>query len=515
MRTESLFDSFRAHARQRPDATALVWRGERVSYGRLAHWVERARAVVDTGPARTDTRPVCVVAEKSPAAIAVVLACLATGQSVLAVSPALPRSTLELLSDRAGCRTVLTPERIAAAVADRPDDVRVIASPHVVGEEDLTFILTTSGSTGVPKLVPLTAGAVDRFTEWAAERFGIRPGTAVLNYAPLNFDLCLLDIWTTLKHGGQVVLVDPDHATDAGYLLNLFADNDIHVVQAVPLAYRLLLDAAAGGGRSGGASAGLDRPHHVIVTGDSMPWRDFVALGGLFGAARLYNLYGCTETNDSFIHEVDTTAPPRSPMPLGAPLPGVDAVVVGSDGMVVEGAGVGELYVSTPFQTEGYLGSRRGETQAEFVPDPKGGSSGSRYFRSGDVVRRHGDGSVTLEGRTDFHVKVAGVRVNTEVVERAIGDHEDVVEVGVVAVPDALAGHRLHAVVRRRAGTRLNTLVLRRHCAQRLSRDAVPAVIHIVDDPLPRTSTGKVDRKRIGPAARLPEGAAEHESEFV
>jgi acyl-coenzyme A synthetase/AMP-(fatty) acid ligase len=254
----------------------------------------------------------------------------------------------------------------------------------------------------------------------------------------------------------------------------------------------------------------------VIVTGDSMPWRGFAALHGLFSGAQLYNLYGCTETNDSFLYEVNTSQPPRSPVPIGTPLPGTDAVLLDPGGSVVGGAGVGELYVSTPFQSTGYRGGHRDDAGAKFVPDPRGGTGHSRrYFRSGDLVRRHADETLTLEGRTDFLVKVAGVRVNTDVVERALGDHEDVIEAGVVAVPDALAGHLLHAVVRRRAGTRLNTLVLRQYCAERLSRDSVPAVIHIVDDPLPRTTTGKVDRKRIGPAARLADGSAKHETELV
>ena len=67
--------------------------------------------------------------------------------------------------------------------------------------DGVAFMLTTSGSTGLPKIVPLSPAAVDRFTDWAAGQFEIAPGTTVLNYAPLNFDLCLLDIWSTLKAG--------------------------------------------------------------------------------------------------------------------------------------------------------------------------------------------------------------------------------------------------------------------------------------------------------------------------
>ena len=103
----------------------------------------------------------------------------------------------------------------------------------------------------------------------------------------------------------------------------------------------------------------------------------------------------------------------------------------------------------TPFQTRGYLKSalERGE-----VRHPSTTTAARTYYRTGDIVRRHDDGTLTLEGRADFYVKVRGVRVSTQVVEQAIQEHPAVVEVAVVAVPDELAGARLHAIVRREAG---------------------------------------------------------------
>ena len=96
-----------------------------------------------------------------------------------------------------------------------------------------------------------------------------------------------------------------------------------------------------------------------------------------------------------------------------------------------------------------------------------------------------------------------GVRVSTQVVEQAIQEHPDVVEVAVVAVPDELAGKRLHAAVRREPESKLNSLVLRKHCVSRLARTEMPSTIEIVTEPLPKTSTGKIDRKRV--LARLEE----------
>jgi acyl-coenzyme A synthetase/AMP-(fatty) acid ligase len=337
-------------------------------------------------------------------------------------------------------------------------------------------------------VVPLPMSAIDRFTDWACARFGLSPGRTVLNYAPLNFDLCFLDIWATLKGGGCVALVDQDRAANAAYLLELLSSLDVHVIQAVPMFYRLLADTALPNGRC------FPGVRHVIFTGDSMPSACLAMLPELFPEARLYNIYGCTETNDSFIHEVDRSARLTGPVPIGEPLPGVDALIIDDEDAALDRPGLGELLVSTPFQTPGYLGADL--NQGKFLV--RGGAGAVRtYFRSGDLVRRHDDGSITLEGRKDFHVKVRGIRVNTEHVERVLLDHGDVLESAVVAMPDPVAGHRLHATVRRRSNSGLNSLRLFQHCARNLARGAVPSTIAVADTGLPRTPTGKVDRRQI------------------
>jgi len=173
----------------------------------------------------------------------------------------------------------------------------------------------------------------------------------------------------------------------------------------------------------------------------------------------------------------------------------VTATVQTKDGEALEGPGTGELLVWTPFQTHGYL---KAELNADkFVSRSEEGRGERSYYRTGDIVRRHEDGSLSLEGRADFYVKVRGVRVSTQVVEQAILEHPDVAEAAVVAVADELAGSRLHAVVRREHGAKLNSLALRQHCTARLARTEMPSVIQFIDKPLPTTSTGKVDRNRI------------------
>jgi acyl-coenzyme A synthetase/AMP-(fatty) acid ligase len=336
--------------------------------------------------------------------------------------------------------------------------------------------------------VPLPLAAIDRFTDWACATFDIGPSRTVLNYAPLNFDLCFLDIWATLKGGGCVMLVDQDRAANGAYLVELLSSLDVHVVQAVPMFYRLLMDAALPNRHR------FTSVQHVIFTGDSLPSACLEALPNLFPAARFYNIYGCTETNDSFIHELDRSRPFTGPVPIGRPLPDVDTLILDEEDAVVTGNSVGELLVATPFQTPGYLDDEL--NTGKFLVRSRAGSART-YFRTGDLVRRHEDGSITLEGRKDFQVKVRGVRVNIQDVERVLLEHEDILEAAVVALTDPVGGHRLHAAVRGRPRSGLNSLRLFQHCVRKLARAAVPSTIAVGDTALPRTSTGKVDRRQI------------------
>ncbi len=487
MKPTQLWTSFARQADARPGATALVAQGRHISYGELAGLVAEASArlgLLDTAGGE----PIAVPATKTPRTIALVLACLRAGLPVVLPSATLPAATLQRLLARAGCRHLVSADDDAGPA--RAGAVPAPAAPPAPGS--VAFVLTTSGSTGLPKLVPLTAGAVERFADWAAARFELGPGASVLNYAPLNFDLCFLDVWATLHHGGRVILVDPAASTNGRRLLDAVDDNAVTVVQAVPMAHQLLADAADEAGRK------LTSVRHTLFTGDHMPARCLARLPGVFPRSRFYNVYGCTETNDSFLHEVDRDALPADAVPLGTPLPGVEALVVGEDGAAVTGPGRGELVVATPFQTAGYLGADPA------VPGPftdlpalrPGGAT--RFYRTGDLVRRDGDGVLHLEGRNDFQVKVRGTRVNTAAVEQVLLDHDEVTEAAVLAVPDPVAGHLLHAVLRRVPGAATGTLGLRRHCALYLPTAAIPSAFRLSEAPLPRTSTGKVDRLVLG-----------------
>lgn len=462
-------------------ATAVSWQGVATSYRDLRSKVASAAELLAGLPGE---EPLAIISHKSPDDLALIAACAHLERPCLLLPVDLGARSRAALLDQAGCRFLLQANTGAVEEVGTP-----AAAPNLDG---VGLLLTTSGSTGIPKIVPLPRRATAAFIDWAATEFGIGPGTVVFSYAPLNFDLSLLDVWTTLAKGGQVVLAEQDRAADGKYLLGVFTEAAVEVVQAVPLFFRLLLDAADG--RS------FPTVRELVSTGEAMPPALAARLPEAFPNARLRNVYGSTETNDSFIHDIDPTAGVATP--IGRPIAGVRAVVV-RDGQVVTGAGSGELWTATPFQSGRYLDPTL--TARSWVDAPTGGGT---YFRTGDNVSRDADGVLRLDGRSDFQVKVRGVRTNLLEVEHVVTAHPAVHEAVVLGLPDDVAGHRLHAVVRLCPDAALNSVQLRQHCATRLPRTAIPSTMDIAFDPFPVSPNGKVDRAAV--QASLREGVREH-----
>jgi acyl-coenzyme A synthetase/AMP-(fatty) acid ligase len=491
MPSPSFVTRFAAQVRSGPHAPAVFWNGRTVSYEKLGAAADEAHsrlAALDLAKGA----PVCVPAYKSPWTLALLLACFRDERRVLLPSPELGGAALEDLCRQAGCAQVLT------AAADGPDTALTVTARSTADADGTDapvlpdgpgLILTTSGSTGTPKGVVLDVAGVDAFVDWCAETFSIGPGVRVLNFAPLNFDLCLLDVWSPLATGGCAELVDPERAVEGDFLTDLCVGREPHVIQAVPLFFRLVTATAAARGVT------FPSVRHVMFTGDATPPALAEAVAAVFPGARMWNIYGCTETNDSFLYEISLDeVREHGVVPIGQPIEGVGVRIVDADGQAVTGAGSGELVVATPFQAHGYLDAT---TTARTWQDG--------WYRTGDLVRRDARGVMFLGGRIDHQVKVRGVRTNLEEVERVVRAHPQVDEAAVVAVPDEVAAYVLHAVVRRMAGSALNSLQLRMHCAAELPRTAIPGTFAIGEDALPRTSTGKVDRRALlarGPGGR-------------
>ena len=288
-RSRSLLGCLGEHAAARPESAALVMGHERVSYAELCARSLAAYTRIDALGLPRGAR-VAVHATKSIHTVAVIVACLAARRPFLLPATDLGADVMDSLLARARCSDVLTvvadPEHVTGERVHLIDctpidglEVADAGEPLTGSPDDVCVLLTTSGSPGPPTVVPLSFGAIEDFTDWAVDRFGIGPGTSVLNYAPFNVDQCLLDIRATLKAGGTTVLVEPERATDGPYLAELLRANKIDIVQSSPALFALLARVRP---------APFTDVRHVILNGDPPPACLLDQLPCLFPSATLH-----------------------------------------------------------------------------------------------------------------------------------------------------------------------------------------------------------------------------------
>lgn len=488
MKLRTLITSLRTNAEQRPNGVAVITDDKNWTYKELVLLISKYNSELETHHLVEHT-PVAVTARKTVDTLALMIALGERGHTTLVVSPDLGSAVKPDVFSKAGVSCEVSAQRISGSarifVSTIQSEKTEINQSSVL-LKDSPLMLTTSGTTGIPKVVCLSETGVSAFLCWAKSFFDLGHASKVLSYAPLNFDLSLLDVWATLSAGGEVIFVEPSKATNSDYLISLVQRTKPNVIQGVPMLYTLLCD---GNDRLGGPMIDVD---HILVTGDVTPKALRQRIAAMCPNSKFHNVYGCTETNDSFVYtSLAKEFSSYEHLPLGNPIEGSVYRVVDQDGeSTIDGAG--ELHTSTPFLAHGYTDAQI--TLSAFYWDDV---EKRRYYRTGDMVRVDSEGVMTLQGRSDHIVKVRGVRTNLRDIEHVLAKSNLVEESIVFSVDDEVEGVILHAVVKTTEGQQPDGFSLRVHCSENLPLTSVPRRFHFFNNPLPRTSTGKPDRKAI------------------
>ncbi|MFG3497378.1 amino acid adenylation domain-containing protein [Streptomyces sp. NPDC047928] len=480
-----------------PEAPALRTDDTRLTYARLGSEVERlARVLAERGAA-----PGGVVAVELPRGadlVTALLAVLTSGAAYLPLDPALPPHRRNTLLTAAGAHLVIGtgPGQIP------PDSAPKGTSGQEPGRDlfprlrpdDQAYLMPTSGTTGEPKLVTVTHGALAHHARVVGARFGLTPADRVLQFAGPGFDVYAEEVYPTLLSGGTVV-VPGGRMPSPAELEACVAEAGVTVLN-LPTPYwdQWVLDLAA-------APRPLPASLRLLVIGSDVGHTHTLASWWRQSDVPVLNAYGLTETTiTALVQECPPSRlPERATLPIGVPLPGVTAHVLDDELNPVPDGTTGELYLGGALLARGYHGMPA-LTAERFLPDPFGGRPGARLYRTGDLVTRTDDGALVFHGRRDAQLKIRGQRVEPGEVSAALCRHPAVRQAYVRAVRDDAGDARLVGYV---VADDVTGAELRTHLARLLPAAMVPDR-YVPLPELPLTPGGKVDVKALESATPPP-----------
>jgi amino acid adenylation domain-containing protein len=510
-------------ARAEPNHEAVRFAGRSMTYGELdVSSNGLARALIAAGVRRGDR--VAILVPKSLETVVAVYGAMKAGAAYVPLDPLAPAVRAGMVASDCTVSALITVPsrapatleamgdhrpRVVVLVGDEGDGVDLgcpvvsyrdatsdpsATDPLVpVIEDDLAYILYTSGSTGVPKGVMLTHRNGLSFVEWSAERIGITPDDRISNHAPLHFDLSVFDLYLAALGRATLVVIPSDEAYFGASLARIIEEERISVWYSVPSALMLLT-------RAGPEPERLRSLRSVVFAGEVYPTKHLRELKRLLPGVALWNLYGPTETNVITYYRVEDLPEDDLTIPIGRACENTEVFALRQGGGRAGVGEEGELYARGPTVMKGYWG-RPDKSLELLVDNPLPGSLPGPVYRTGDIVRLRPDGDYDFLGRRDHQIKSRGYRIELGEIEAALSTHPSVAEAVAVSVPHDQWGTAIVACVVPEEGSSVTESEIKRHVARRLPRYMVPAHVSILDA-LPRTSTGKVDRQRVAAHAK-------------
>ncbi|KZN30399.1 hypothetical protein N480_05455 [Pseudoalteromonas luteoviolacea S2607] len=337
-----------------------------------------------------------------------------------------------------------------------------------VSEDNLAYMLYTSGSTGVPKGVRISHTNALAFVKWVIEKIKPTSQDRFSNHAPWHFDLSVLDIYVALATGASVHLVSELDSYVPQKLVNFIAERGITIWYSVPTALTMMMNADPQFGES------CKQLHTIIFAGEAFDVKSLKALRAQFPTSDLFNFYGPTETNVCSYYKVPEVVPEE--LPIGYAASGAHITICNEEGGQVDMGEHGFITVIGPTVFSGYWGR---EIRAESA------------YNTGDIGYINELGELMYVGRQDHMVKVKGYRVHLGEVERALYQHPAIKEC-LVVLSEAKT---LEAHIATESEPP-SLLTLKMHCAKRLPKYMLPEQI-VYWDALPRNRNGKLSRQSL------------------
>ncbi|HCJ7672678.1 TPA: non-ribosomal peptide synthase/polyketide synthase [Pseudomonas aeruginosa] len=499
---------FEAQAGLTPDAPALLFGEERLSYAELNALANRLAWRLREEGVGSDVL-VGIALERGVPMVVALLAVLKAGGAYVPLDPQYPADRLQYMIDDSGLRLLLSQQSVLARLPQSDglqslllDDLERLVHGYPAENPDLPeapdslcYAIYTSGSTGQPKGVMVRHRALTNFVCSIARQPGMLARDRLLSVTTFSFDIFGLELYVPLARGASMLLASREQAQDPEALLDLVERQGVTVLQATPATWRMLC---------GSERVDLLRGCTLLCGGEALAEDLAARMRGL--SASTWNLYGPTETTIwSARFRLGEEARPF----LGGPLENTALYILDSEMNPCPPGVAGELLIGGDGLARGYH-RRPGLTAERFLPDPFA-ADGSRLYRTGDLARYRADGVIEYLGRIDHQVKIRGFRIELGEIETRLLEQDSVREAVVVAQP-GVAGPSLVAYLVPTEAALVDAESARQQELRSALKNSLLAVLPdymvpahmLLLENLPLTPNGKINRK----ALPLPDASA-------
>ena len=435
--TQTIVSLFKHQVKATPQNIAVVYKDNAYTYVQVDEISDRIAACLSSKGLGAEDVVSVLIPRCEWMAIAS-LGVLKAGCAYQPLDPSYPKERLNFMMQDASAKMLIADASLRSIVDEYQGDVLLTddimklpagnAPETDIVPDNLFILLYTSGSTGVPKGCQLTHGNLVAFCHWYQRFYSLSPEHHVAAYASYGFDACMMDMYPALTCGATVYIIPEELRLDLIALNDYFEQNHVtHSFMTTQVGYQF--------------ATSIDNHSLIQLSTGGEKLASLTPPKGY----RFYNGYGPTEC--TIFTTTYLVASKMKEIPIGKPLDNMHLYIVDAQGRRLPVGAAGELWVSGPQVSRGYL-NRPEKTAEVYISNPfTTDSKYARVYRTGDIVRYLPDGNIQFVGRRDGQVKIRGFRIELKEVESIIRDFPGIKDATVQAFDEEGGGKYIAAYI--------------------------------------------------------------------
>jgi len=471
---------FESAAASYPGHVALVCQQTQLTYSELNRKANQFADLLKSRYACSNGDRVAIWMTRSERMIIALLAALKLGVTYVPIDPEYPAERVNAILEDAAAKLVITDQPADEINGNKLDYTSAqtqlsgcsTENSNATAPADLAYIMYTSGSTGKPKGVMISREAMADYVQTFLLYFNVRESDTVLQQASLSFDTSVEEIFPVLAAGGKLVVL-PEGGRNVDALVAACVYHKATIISTTPLVINELNNHD-------------DRKKlsiRALISGGDALKTSYI--DNLFGQTAIYNTYGPTEITVCATFALITD--PAACDTIGLPVANHKIYLLDEEMNEVGCGAKGEIYVAGKGLAAGYL-NRDEETAKAFIKNPF--DANSRLYKTGDMAIRAEDGQLRFIGRKDRQAKIRGYRVEPAEIEKIIAGISGVANSCVIVKEDQSGNKQLIAFYT--GSTSVTAKVLRQQLQQLVPAYMVPSYF-VALDKFPATANGKID----------------------